>query len=202
MASAGGDIANAYEAAGVLWSTPQTINRVIYKNGSFNSNHDGVFAAAFRLQFSPDGTTWTNAGLTWTVTPAYSYNSAASANVSFVFTGDVATLRGVRCVGRVHTPKIALNSWVAFATELQAFAAPVLPPPVLTARATSNGIAISWPGFLTNYALETTANLFLPATWSPVTNASTGWRLSDCYGPISARPPVLPPPPAATAESF
>ena len=56
-----------------------------------------------------------------------------------------------------------MNSWVAFATELQAFAAPVLPPPVLTARAVSNGIAICWPAPLTNYILEAATNLLRPA---------------------------------------
>ena len=51
-------------------------------------------------------------------------------NTSFTFTGGVATVLGVRCVGRVHTSSSAMNSWVANATELQAFAAPVPPPPV------------------------------------------------------------------------
>jgi O-glycosyl hydrolase len=126
----GEDNRNAYEAAGIVWSTPQTINRVIYINGSYNSTNDGVFAAGFGLQFSPDGTTWTNAGPAWTVAPAYIYNSSASANVSFTFTGGVATVRGVRCVGRVRTAETSKNSWIAFAAELQAFAAPVPPPAV------------------------------------------------------------------------
>jgi hypothetical protein len=164
------DIRLAYEAAGIVWSTPQTINRVIYMNGSYNSNHDGVFTAGFGLQFSPDGTTWTNAGPEWTVAPAYTYNSSASANVSFTFTGGVVTVRGVRCVGQVHTATSTSSSWVAFATELQAFTAPLPPPPVLTASAVSNSIAISWPAPLTNYILEAATDLLLPATWSPVTN--------------------------------
>jgi O-glycosyl hydrolase len=164
------DIADAYEAAGVLWSAPQTINRVIYINGSYDAFNDGVFAAGFGLQFSPDGATWTNAGPAWTVAPAYTYNSAASADVSFVFTGGVATVLGVRCVGRVHTAGTSQNSWVAFATELQAFAAPGSPLPVLTASVSSNRIALCWPAPLTNYTLETATNLFLPVTWSPVTN--------------------------------
>ncbi len=126
---------NVYEAAGVIWPTPQTINRVVYLNGSYNSNSDGVFAAEFGLQFSPDRAIWTNAAPTWVVAPAYSYNSADSANVSFIFTGDVATVQGVRCVGRVHTSQTD-GSWVAFATELQAFAAP-LPPPAVSVLVTN-----------------------------------------------------------------
>jgi hypothetical protein len=163
------DLTNAYEAAGVVWSTPQTINRVIYYNGSYTTNGNGVFADEFGLQFSPDGSTWTNAGPVWTVAPAYVYNSAASANASFTFTGGVATVLGVRCVGRVHTGQTG-NSWAAFATEVQAFAAPVPAPPMLTASAASNGIAISWPGSPSNYVLEAATNLLPPITWSPVAN--------------------------------
>lgn len=166
----GEDIANAYEAAGIIWPTPQTISRVSYINGSYDHYHDGVFAAGFALQFSPDGVTWTNAGPAWTVAPAYVYNSSASADVSFTFTGGAASVLGVRCVGQVHTSSSSMNSWVAFTTELQAFAAPVLPPPVLTARAVSNGIAICWPAPLTNYILEAATNLAAPGTWSSVSN--------------------------------
>jgi O-glycosyl hydrolase len=164
------DLPNAYEAAGVVWSAPQTINRVIYYNGSYATNDDGVFADEFGLQFSPDGAIWTDAGPAWTAAPAYVYNSSASANASFTFTGGVATVLGVRCVGRVNTADNPQNSWVAFATEVQAFAAPVPPPPVLTASAAPNGIAISWPGSLSNYVLEAATNLLPPVTWSPVTN--------------------------------
>jgi hypothetical protein len=102
--------------------------------------------------------------------PEYIYNSSASANVSFTFTGGTAVVRGVRCVGRVHTTETSRNSWVAFATEVQAFAAPLPPPPVLTVNAISNSLAISWPSSLTSYVLEAATNLLAPATWSPVTN--------------------------------
>ena len=164
------DVSNAYEAAGILWPAPQTINRVVYYNGSLNEWNDGVFAAEFGLQFSHDGITWTDAGTNWTFTPPYEYSSAASANTNFIFTGGMATVYGVRCVGRVHTAENGLNSWVAFATELQAFAAPATPPPVLAASAVSNGIALSWPAPLTNYILEAATNALPPDSWSPVTN--------------------------------
>ena len=134
----GEDSSNAYEAAGVLWSTPQTISRAIYRNGSYTPNSNGVFAAGFGLQFSPDGSTWTNAGSAWTVAPTYVYSSPASGDTSFTFTGGVATVRGVRCVGRVHTVSSSANSWVAFATELQAFAPPAPPvAPHITAGPTN-----------------------------------------------------------------
>jgi hypothetical protein len=125
----GWDIYRAYEAAGVIWPNPQAINRVIYHNGSYTTYHDGVFseAGSFKLQFSPDGVIWTNAGSEWVLSPSYSYNSSASANVAFTFSGGVTTVRGVRCVGRVHHRSNTADSWVAFATEVEAFAAPIQP---------------------------------------------------------------------------
>ncbi len=165
------DEANAYEAAGVVWSSSQTVSRVVYCNGSYSANWNGVFAAEFGLQFSPDGTTWTDAP-DWTVAPAYSYNSPSSANVKFTFTGGVATVRGVRCVGRVHTTNATANSWVAFATEVQAFAAPSPSQPVLTASIISNSVAVSWPASVTNYVLEDSTNLVAPGSWLAVTNAA------------------------------
>jgi hypothetical protein len=166
----GNDTANAYEAAGIIWSTPPTIGRITYHSGSYTTSHDGVFDASFGLQFSPDGTTWTNAAA-WTVTPAYTYNSPAAANVSFTFTGGEAAVRGVRCVGRVHTSEVSTNSWYAFTTEVEAFAPSPLPPPVLSAMALSTNILVAWPAALTNYLLEATTDLLPTNTWLAVTNA-------------------------------
>ena len=159
----------AWEAAGVLWSNAQTINGVTYINGSMNEYDDGVFAASFGLQFSSDGVTWTNAGPEWTVTPAYVYNSAASADTSFAWTGGQVTTMGVRCIGEVHTSHSPQNSWIAFATELEAYAAPS--QPVLLAGLTGDGVVISWSGSVTNFLLETTTNFVPPYDWSTVTNA-------------------------------
>ena len=161
---------NVYEAAGVIWPTPQTINRVLYRNGSYSETYDGVFGAEFGLQFSPDGATWTNAGSAWTVAPAYVYDSPASADVSFTFTGGLTTVRGVRCVGRVHTGNALEDSWVAHATEVQAFAAASPPQSVLSIRAASNGVVISWSALLTAYTLEAATNLVPPVGWSAVPN--------------------------------
>jgi O-glycosyl hydrolase len=157
------DIYRAYEAAGVLWDTPQSINRVIFQNGSYDSFHDGVFAAGFGLQFSLNGTTWTNADPVWTVAPAYAYNSVASANVGFAFTGGVATVRGVRCVGRVHTVNSKTNSWVAFATELQAFAAPAQPvKPHITLEPASQTVLA---GATVNFNVAASGSPFLNYQW-------------------------------------
>jgi O-glycosyl hydrolase len=165
------DTSDAYEAAGVIWATPQSVNRVVYSNGSYTTNNDGVFTAEFGLQFSADGAIWTNAGPAWSSTPAYVYDSPVSANAIFAFAAGVTKVRGVRCVGRVHTSGASGTSWAANATELQAFAAPVLPRPILTVSAASNGIRVSWPAPLTNYVLETADRLSGLTNWSPVTNA-------------------------------
>jgi hypothetical protein len=187
------DTHNAYESAGIVWSTPQTISRVLYKNGAYTTSEDGVFAADFKLQFSPDGATWNDAGPEWIVSPASSYNSPTSAGVSFTFSGGLATVTGVRCIGRVRTVEITPppNSWVANVTEVQAFAgaAPPQPAPVLRASAETNGIAISWPGSVTNYVLETAANLNPPVGWSPLTNAPQpmGADQRVLLAPVAAR---------------
>ncbi|MDB6109268.1 MAG: hypothetical protein JWR69_1018, partial [Pedosphaera sp.] len=39
------DTHGAYEAAGVIWSAPQTFSKVVYRNGSYTPGEDGVFAA-------------------------------------------------------------------------------------------------------------------------------------------------------------
>lgn len=167
----GPDGPNAYEGAGVVWSAPQTIGQVRYINGSYDPQANGVFEAAFGLQFSPDGLTWSNAGPEWMQAPAYTYDSPASANSIFSFIGGIATVQGVRCVGQVHSNTTGPSSWVAFATEVQAFPPP-LPQPVLTVTSGANGLAISWPVLLTNYALESTAYLGRASVWTAVTNLS------------------------------
>jgi hypothetical protein len=163
----GSDNPNAYEAAGLVWSNPLAVGQVLYHNGAYDYKADGVFAAAFGLQFSSDGVTWSNAGPEWALSPSYPYDSPASGDTTFTFTGGVATAMGVRCVGQVHTRPT--GSWVAFATEVQAFPPP-LPAPFLTITSNSNGVAVSWPGVLTNYAVESTTSLAAGSPWTPVTN--------------------------------
>lgn len=176
---------NAFEAGGVTWSTPQTLRRILYQNGSYSSSQDGVFAAAFKLQFSEDGWSWYNAGPEWTVTPAYAYNSPSSGGATFTFTGGTVTTLGVRCCGQVHiaNPTGSSNSWVAFARELQAFAGSgttTSPPPVLGAWGSGNCVNVSWPGALTNYVLESSTSLTNSATWSTVTNSPWQLGLKQC----------------------
>jgi len=165
----GTETSESWEAAGVIWSSSQTINQVTYINGSYDQNNNGVFAAGFGLQFSPDGMTWTNAGPEWSVAPAYTYNAAASGDVNFNFTGGQVLAQGVRCIGLVHTSDSPGNSWAAAATEVEVYAAISLP--VLQAGVTATGVLISWSASATNFLLETTSDPAPPYTWSPVTNA-------------------------------
>jgi O-glycosyl hydrolase len=165
------DISNAWEAAGVIWSAPQSINRVVYVNGSHDADHDGVFAADFGLQLSTNGTSWTPAGAAWVQSPAYPYDSAAAAHGQFSFNGPGTAVRGVRAIGRVHTSSVSSNSWVAYATEVQAFATSgTAPAPILSGSLATNGFAVSWPALLSNYALESATNALVDPAWLPVTN--------------------------------
>jgi hypothetical protein len=120
LTGSGADSANAYEAAGVLWSTPQVINKVTFINGSYTASGDGVFAANFTLQFTTDGKTWLPA-TGWSLSPTYAYSSAAAGGVTYTFTGPATPVLGFRVVGQVHTAETGVNSWYAQATEVQAF---------------------------------------------------------------------------------
>jgi hypothetical protein len=125
------DVANAYEAGGVLWSTAKTINRVIFTSGSFNpSSYDGVFDANLALQTTTDGTTWGNVS-GWSFSPAYQYDMAAAAGVTYTFTGSTLSVLGVRVVGEVHS-LTGNDSWYANATEIQAFLGSTGPSPAVS----------------------------------------------------------------------
>jgi hypothetical protein len=142
LTGGGNDVANAYEAAGVIWSTAQTLNQVTFTNGSFNAtSFDGVFDNNFGLQTTTDGATWTNV-TGWSLSPAYSYDVAAAAGVTYTFTGPAVSVLGVRVVGEVHSLS-GNDSWFDNATEVQAFAA----------TATASSLVVS------GYASPTTAGV-------------------------------------------
>jgi hypothetical protein len=111
--SSSGDSANAWEAAGVLFTSARTVTSVRFVQGTTVSGGDGWFEASFGLQLSMDGTTWTASS--WTSTPAYSYTSAVSGK-TYTFTGAPATgIKGVRVVGQVNTVG---DSWWAAVKEI------------------------------------------------------------------------------------
>src|SRR6185295_9347705 len=62
-----GERPGAWEAAGVIWKSPVTVTSVDFINGKITRDGDGFLTANCMLQFSKDGTTWTNSG--WTLSP-------------------------------------------------------------------------------------------------------------------------------------
>ena len=132
-----GDVANAWEAAGVVWATAQTIGQVSFINGSYDSVADGVFVQNLKVQLSTDGATWTDTN--WAVTPAYSYDSSASAGKTYTFSGQpIAGVRGARVVGQVHVDPY--SSWFVRVREVLAYsgsgpAVTATPAPPATATA-------------------------------------------------------------------
>src|SRR5437763_12119807 len=98
---AAGDAINAWEAAGVTWSTARTISSAKFINGTVTTGGDGFLTANCKLQFSADGTTWVDSG--WTISPAYPNSSAASGQ-TYTFTGAAVSGKlGARVVGQVRT---------------------------------------------------------------------------------------------------
>jgi hypothetical protein len=77
------DNADAWEAAGVVWSASQSaITSVQYVNGTWDGNSNGAFTANVKLQFSTDGTTWTDSG--WTISPAYDNDNSAVSGKTYI----------------------------------------------------------------------------------------------------------------------
>jgi hypothetical protein len=104
--------AAVWEAAGVVWSTAKTITSAKFINGGDDGYGNGYFQANTKLQFSTDGTTWTDSG--WTISPVYPHNSSAW-NKTYSFTGTAKTgVKGLRVVGQLG------DSWSGSIKEVQA----------------------------------------------------------------------------------
>jgi len=123
LRGSGDDIANAWEAAGVVWASTRTINSLKFRNGACDSNNlqvaNGYFMANLQAQYTLDGVTWLNtAG--WTVTPAYPYISLSACNATYTLSGPtLANVRGVRITGQVRTN--SSYSWHAVVNEVEAY---------------------------------------------------------------------------------
>jgi hypothetical protein len=114
--SSTGDSMNAWEGAGVVFTSAHAIEGVTFVQGKTTTGGDGWFEANLKLQFSTDGTTWTDSG--WSCAPTYSYTTAVGGK-SFVFSGAPgAGIKGVRLVGQVNTVG---NSWWAAVSEVEVF---------------------------------------------------------------------------------
>lgn len=104
-----GDSVNAWEAAGVIWSSTRTITSVDFINGDITSGGDGFLTANLKLQFSTDGSTWTDSG--WTVSPSYPYSSSAGGK-TYTFSGAAVTGKlGARVIGQVRTTDTSYH-WI------------------------------------------------------------------------------------------
>ena len=119
----GDDIANAWEAAGIVWSNARTINSLKFRNGACDSTNlllaNGYFMTNLRAQYSLDGVTWQDAS-GWTVTPAYPYVSLSACNATYTLNGPaLANVRGVRITGQVRTN--SAYSWHAVVNEVEAY---------------------------------------------------------------------------------
>ena len=137
------DGASKYEAAGVIWSSMQTLNTVKFINGSTADGH-GMFATDLRLlALGSNGVSWTSV-TTWTLSPAYPYTSSA-AGQTYTFSGDPISAKGFRVVGKVN---IAGNtSKHVRITEVQAFANSASPTstPAPTSTPTATPAATNTP---------------------------------------------------------
>lgn len=114
----GGEAGSAFEAAGVIWPAARGFSQVKFLNGSWASSGDGAYCAELQLQVTQDGSTW--AALPWPVSPDYGYDSASSAGVTFKFSGEPLSARGVRVSGRLRCTEN--GSYWANVRELQVFA--------------------------------------------------------------------------------
>jgi chitinase len=104
-----GDAVNAWEGAGVTWSTAKTISSAKFINGTVTTGGDGFLTANCKLQFSTDGSTWVDSG--WTISPAYP-NSASASGQTYTFSGTAVSGKlGARVVGQVRTADTSYH-WI------------------------------------------------------------------------------------------
>jgi endoglucanase len=104
-----GDAVNAWEGAGVTWTTAKTLSSAKFINGTVTSGGDGFLTANCKLQFSTDGSTWVDSG--WTISPAYP-NSASASGQTYTFSGTAVSGKlGARVVGQVRTTDTSYH-WI------------------------------------------------------------------------------------------
>lgn len=101
-----------WQSAGITWPTARTISKVIFVNGGDDGYGNGFFNSGLTLQYTLNGSTWTNAS--WTVSPSYPSSEAAWMN-SYSFTGssNLTGIRGIRVSGSTG------GSWSGSVCEVQ-----------------------------------------------------------------------------------
>lgn len=114
------DINNAYEAAGLVFSTATTVTAFEFINGFYGGSYDnGSFDSGIAIQTTTNGTTWKNA-TGWSISPAYLYCNTAISGTKYTFTGNATDIKGIRVVGKVHS-STTTGSWEARAREISAY---------------------------------------------------------------------------------
>jgi len=131
-----------YEGAGVVWPITYTMTSVNFTNGADDGHGNGWLESNCQLQFTTDGTTWTNSG--WVLTPTYPATSAAY-NQTYTFSGTARSgVRGARVVGAVGGNSY---DWTVKEVQIYGTGSGPTPPPAptgLTATAGNQQIALSW----------------------------------------------------------
>jgi mannan endo-1,4-beta-mannosidase len=131
-----GEAVSIWEAAGVVFPSAKNVSAVKFINGAVTSLGDGYLEANARLQFSNDGSTWTDSN--WTLSPAYSYTSAAGGQ-TFTFTGTpVSGIKGARIAGQVRV-KDGSYHWIVKEIQIVGSTGNPATTYALTAGAGANG---------------------------------------------------------------
>jgi hypothetical protein len=162
------DIDSAWEAAGIIWNSPQTdINHVVFTNGPFDggSMSDGAFTKNFHIQITRDGNTWENIDIE--PVPSYVYNTNNDnegeevSDQDFVFTGDFDTVFGVRVLGQVRTDNGQWwGSYASTCRQVEVWMSMELP---LIVRQPQS--QIKKPGETAMFSLEAVSNDSLSYQW-------------------------------------
>jgi len=134
-----GDSPNAWEAAGVIWSSAQSISAVNFVNGDATTSGDGWLEANTKLQFSSDGATWNDSG--WAIAPAYP-NTSAAAGKNYAFSG--AAVSGVVAARVVGQVRVLGQSWYWRVKEVQVTGAGGSTTPPTDTNLAPSGVGYIW----------------------------------------------------------
>lgn len=112
-----GEKAGAWQAAGIMWSSPVNITAVNFINGSITKDGDGFLTANCMLQFTTNGSIWTNSN--WVINPSYPYSKAAGGK-TYTFSGPAINgILGARIVGQVRTTDTSYH-WIVKEVQVMA----------------------------------------------------------------------------------
>src|SRR5439155_21673822 len=117
-------------------------------NGDITTAGDGFLTANLKLQFTTDGSTWTDSG--WTVSPTYPYSSSAGGH-TYTFSGAAATVLGARVVGQVRTTDTSYH-WILKEVQFTGFTSG---PPDFSLSASPASVSVTQGSSGTSTVTET-----------------------------------------------